>query len=367
MTLPRVLPTSPAIQALGFSWPKAAPYCLRHRFSTGLLALLMTALVPALVPAFVPSAHALVFKDASLQQALEAGNVADLERLGQQRLAAASDDLEGLVARAWALSLGFDGRQLEAGQKLAEQCVARAANEAICHLALAQVQGKQVLVESRLKGMSLLPRVRASLSRALELDPDLYEARSKLAQIYLLIPEFLGGSVKKARELEQAIRSKQPEQARLLRSLIAARQDSWDEAERELMAVRVGTDAALAEDVRNAYGELGRHWIKAQQFERVRRLYEQLQKDQPAQAAASYYLGRLAQELDQNAEAVRHFEKALSLAGAEGLPIDHRLGDALVATGQIERARSVYKRYIDSKRAEPGHLKDARKSLAALG
>ncbi len=312
-------------------------------------------------------ARAEVFKDAGLQQALEAGSPKELERLGQQRLAAAPEDVEGLLARAWGYSLGYDSKQLDAGLKLAEQCVARSPNEALCHLALAQVQGKQVLVESRLKGMSLLPKVRSSLARALELNPDLFEARSKLAQIYLLIPEFLGGSVRKARELEQAIRSKQPEQARLLRSLIAARQDAWDEAERDLLAVRVGSDAALAEDVRNAYGELGRHWIKAQQFERAKRLYEQLQKDQPTQAAASYYLGRLAQELDQHGEAVRYFEKALTLAGADGLPIDHRLGDALVATGQIEKARMVYKRYIDSPRAEPGHLKDARKSLAALG
>ncbi|MFY7863560.1 tetratricopeptide repeat protein [Roseateles sp.] len=316
---------------------------------------------------FSAGAKAKVFKDAALQQALEASDPVALERLGQQRLAAASDDVEGLVARAWGLSLGFDGKQLDGALKLAEQCLAGAPNEAICHLALAQVQGKQVLLESRLKGVSLLPKVRASLGRALELNPDLYEARSKLAQIYLLIPEFLGGSVRKARDLEQAIRSKQPEQARLLRSLIAARQDAWDEAERELMAVRVGSDAALAEDVRNAYGELGRHWIKAKQFDRVKRLYEQLQKDQPTQAAASYYLGRLAQELDQNAEAVRHFEKALSLAGADSLPIDHRLGDALVSTGQTDKARLVYKRYIESKRAEPGHLKDARKKLAALG
>ena len=342
---------------------RRAPHSARA-LGLRLPALSLAALLLSL--AMAPKAQAEVFKDAALQQALAAGSMSELERLGQQRLAAAPDDVEGLVARAWGFSLGYDSKALEAGQKLAEQCLARAPNEAICHLALAQVQGKQVLVESRLKGMSLLPKVRASLGRALELNPDLFEARSKLAQIYLLIPEFLGGSVRKARELEQAIRSKQPEQARLLRSLIAARQDAWDEAERELMAVRVGSDAALAEDVRNAYGELGRHWIKAQQFDRVKRLYEQLQKDQPTQAAASYYLGRLAQELDQSAEAVRHFEKALSLAGADGLPIDHRLGDALVATGQTDKARLVYKRYIESKRAEPGHLKDARKSLAAL-
>ncbi|MBY0237450.1 MAG: hypothetical protein K2W93_20900 [Burkholderiaceae bacterium] len=312
-------------------------------------------------------AHAVVFKEPQLQQLLEAEKFEALEQAAQQRLTQAPDDSQALAAKAIAATAGYDARQLDAAAKTAQQCVERAPREAVCHLALARVLGQQVLVESKFKALSLLPKVRASLSTALELDPELFEARSKLAQIYLLIPEFLGGSVAKARELETAIRSKQPEQARLLRSLIQARQDKWDEAERELMAVRVGNDAALAEDVRNAYGELGRHWIKDKQFDRVKRMYGQLQKDQPKQAAAYYYLARLAQELEQPAEAIPLFEQASGLAGAEGLPIDHRLADALVAVGQIEPAKQAYRRYLASKRAEPGHLKDARKSLAALG
>ncbi|WP_124453893.1 lipopolysaccharide assembly protein LapB [Paucibacter sp. KBW04] len=314
-----------------------------------------------------PQARAAVFKDAQLEQMLEAEKFDALAQAAQQRLSQAPKDAQALAAKAIAATGGYDGRALDEALGTAQQCVDLAPREAVCHLALARVMGQQVLITSKLKAIGLVPKVRASLSTALALDPDLYEARSKLAQIYLLIPEFLGGSVGKARELESAIRSKKPEQARLLNSLILARQEQWDEAERELMAVRVGEDAALAEDVRNAYGELGRHWIKSQQFDRVKRMYEQLLKDQPAQAAPYYYLGRLAQELERPAEAIPLLEKARGLAGAGGLPIDHRLGDAYAAEGQVEAAKQAYQRYLAAKRAEPGHVKDARKSLAALG
>lgn len=312
-------------------------------------------------------ARAAVFKEPQLQQLLEAEKFDALAQAAAQRLSQSPKDAQALAAKAIAATGGYDGRALEDALGTAQQCVDLAPREAVCHLALARVMGQQVLIISKLKAIGLVGKVRASLSTALSLDPDLYEARSKLAQIYLLIPEFLGGSVGKARELESAIRSKKPEQARLLNSLILARQEQWDEAERELMAVRVGEDAALAEDVRNAYGELGRHWIKSQQFDRVKRMYEQLQKDQPAQAAPYYYLARLAQELDRSVEAIPLLEKARGLAGAGGLPIDHRLGDAYAAERQVDAAKQAYQRYLASKRAEPGHAKDARKSLAALG
>lgn len=311
-------------------------------------------------------AQAALFKEPQLQQLLEAEKFDALAQAAGQRLSQAPKDAQALAAKAIAATGGYDERALDAALGTAQQCVELAPREAVCHLALARVMGQQVLISSKLKAIGLVGKVRASLGTALGLDPDLYEARSKLAQIYLLIPEFLGGSVGKARELESAIRGRAPEQARLLRSLILARQEQWDEAERELMAVRVGEDVALAEDVRNAYGELGRHWIKSQQFERVKRMYEQLQKDQPGQAAPYYYLARLAQELERPAEAIPLFEKASKLAGAGGLPIDHRLGDAFAAEGQVDAARQAYQRYLASKRAEPGHVKDARKSLAAL-
>jgi len=312
-------------------------------------------------------ARAAVFKEPQLQQLLEAEKFEALAQAAGQRLSQSPKDPQALAAKAIAATGGYDARALDEALGTAQQCVDLAPREAVCHLALARVMGQQVLIISRLKAIGLVSKVRASLSTALELNPDLYEARSKLTQIYLLIPEFLGGSLSKARDLESAIRAKSPEQARLLRSLILARQEKWDEAERELMAVRVGDDAALAEDVRNAYGELGRHWIKSQQMERVKRMYEQLLKDQPGQAAPYYYLGRLAQELERPAEAIPLFEKARGLAGAGGLPIDHRLGDALAAEGQVDAAKQAYQRYLAAKRAEPGHVQDARKSLAALG
>ena len=68
----------------------------------------------------------------------------------------------------------------------------------------------------------------------------------------------------------------------------AAKQGDWDVAERELLSVRPAQDAALLADIRDAYGQLGRHWSKEGQPAKARGAYEQLWRDQPTQAARDY-------------------------------------------------------------------------------
>jgi tetratricopeptide (TPR) repeat protein len=99
-------------------------------------------------------------------------------------------------------------------------------------------------------------------------------------------------------------------------------------------------------------------------------LYELLQRDQPRHAAAPYYLGRLAMEMGQLDEALRQFERAKTLSGAEQYPLDHRLGDAFAdraGPGDKAQARAAYERFIKQKRANPKNVEDARKALAKLG
>jgi len=55
------------------------------------------------------------------------------------------------------------------------------------------------------------------------------------------------------------------------------------------------------------------------------------------------------------------------LAGADDHPIDHRLGDTLLAKGDKAQAKAVYERFIANKRAKPANVEEVRKSLARLG
>ncbi|WP_273601811.1 tetratricopeptide repeat protein [Roseateles albus] len=314
-----------------------------------------------------PAAQAALFKDAQLQSLLDAGRYEDLERASKVRLKLKPDDVQALAGAALGSSDAYDVARLDVAAKLAQTCRERGPQEAICYYAAAEVMGHQVQMINPLKAVAMVGRLKDALHKALELDPTLYAARSKLVQLYLFTPQMLGGSAAKAKALEAEIRASQPEQARLLRSLVAAAAEKWPEAERELMAVRAGSDGALLADVREATSQLGRHWMREQQFDKARSLFEQLQRDQPSQAMASYCLARLALDQGQNQAAVQHLERAKNLAGAQQLPIDHRLGEAWLALDDKAAAKAAFSRAASDKHIRPNYAKDARKSLAELG
>ncbi|MBT9493316.1 MAG: hypothetical protein IV107_13465 [Paucibacter sp.] len=313
------------------------------------------------------AARAALFKDAQFQTLLDAGRYEELDQAAKARLKSKPDDAQALAAAAMAHSDAYDTQRLDAAARFAQTCREREPQEAVCHYATAEVMGHQVQMISPLKAVAMVGRLKEALHKALELDPTLYAARSKLVQLYLFTPQMLGGSTAKAKALEAEIRASQPEQARLLRSLIAASAEKWPEAERELMAVRTGADGALQADVREAYSQLGRHWMKEQQFDKAKALYQQLQRDQPGKAMAAYCLARLAMDQQQYEEAVRQLERAKTLGGAQQLPLDHRLGEALLGLGDKAGAKAAFARAAADKRIRPNYAKDARKSLAELG
>lgn len=76
-------------------------------------------------------------------------------------------------------------------------------NVAVCHLATAQNLGMPMLNMGMFKAMRMLDSLKASWIRTLELDPGSFTARVQLAKLYLTVPGMMGGSVSKARELEE--------------------------------------------------------------------------------------------------------------------------------------------------------------------
>jgi predicted negative regulator of RcsB-dependent stress response len=99
---------------------------------------------------------------------------------------------------------------------------------------------------------------------------------------------------------------------------------------------------------------------------KARGIFEALQRDYPTHAAGPYGLGRVLLEQGQPDDAVKALERARTLDGADRLPIDHRLGQALIAKGDKAGARAALERFVQNKRANPRNLDDARKLLAGL-
>ena len=316
------------------------------------------------------SVQAAVFKDAQLEALQDAGKYSELEQLAQARLSTHAADAEASAALSLAMSLSAAGeaKRLEAGAKQARLCVEQHPNVAVCHLAMAQNLGQQMLSVGMFKAMRMVDSLKASWMRSLELDPSSFTGRVQLAKLYLTLPGMMGGSVSKAKELESAVRSSQPETARLIRVFIAAEARKWDEMERELALLKPSKESAVQDEVREATLQLAQQFLKdGKDLDKARRLYEGLLRDQPSKAGGHYGLARVLAAQGQTDEAIRYLERARTLGGADELPVDHRLGDAYLAKGDKAQAKAAYERFIANKRANPANVEAARKSLAQLG
>lgn len=313
------------------------------------------------------SAQAAVFQDAQLQSAWEAGRGEELAQLAQARLRSNPADSQAAAALALGAVEQGDGPGVERAVKSMQQCVERQPRDALCQYALGRALGVQAMGAGMFKAMGLTGKIQASLAKALEIEPGAFEFRSALQQFYLMVPSVAGGSVSKARELAQELKDSQPEQARLMRARVAQAEDKAADAERELAAVKPGKDAALQREWREAWVALGAQFLRDKQYAKAKSWFEQLQREQPQHAAAGYGLGRVATEMGQFDDAIRHFERSRSLEGADAFPFDHRLGVAWQMKGDKVQARASLERFVASKRANPRNLEDAKKRLAELG
>lgn len=312
------------------------------------------------------SAQAEVLKDPQWQAWLDAGKTQELERAAQARLSAQPEDAQAAVALGLAALEDGEPKRLEAALKPLQACVERQPTLATCHYALGSVYGVQAMTGGMMKAMGLAGRIKESLSRAVELDPMLYEARQSLVQVYLLLPGMAGGSVSKAKELAAAADKRQPEHAKALRAMIALQDKQWMEAERELQSAKPGDDKSLQADLRGSWSQLATQLLVDKQTAKAKAIFEQLQREHPTQAIGPYGLGRVFTEMGQPDEAVRQFERSAGLAGADKLPVDHRLGIALLNKGEKPQAKAALERFVSNKKANPRNLEDAKKRLAEL-
>lgn len=317
------------------------------------------------VLAMAGSARADLLKDPQWQAWLDAGKSGELARAAQARAKAQPDDDQAAVALAMAAVDDNDAARLEAAVPALQACVDKRP-QAVCSYALGRVYGQQAMSASVFKMPGLASKTKEQFAKAVELDPTLYEARVGLTQFYLMAPGFAGGSVPKAKELAAEAQARQPEHAKLLRALLAMNDKDWMSAERELASVKPGDDRTVARELRGNWSRLGFEFMEQKNLPKARGIFEALQKDYPTHAAGPYGLGRVLTEMGQAEEAVKALERARTLEGAERMPIDHRLGQALLAKGDKPAAKAALERFVQNKRANPRNVEDAKKLLAGL-
>jgi tetratricopeptide (TPR) repeat protein len=315
------------------------------------------------------SAQAAIFKDAQLESLQETGKYAELEQQARARLEANAADAEARAALSLALSFLDPGdvKRIEAGAQQAKLCTEQHPAVAVCHLAGAQNLGQQLLNMGMVRAMRSVGTLKDAWIRTLELDPSSFTARVQLAKLYVTLPGLMGGRTSRARELEAAVRVSQPETARIIRVHIAGEAEEWAAMESELHALKGARDAAMLGEIREATLQLARAYLTDEKdLPKAKRVYETLVREQPSRAEGYYGLGRVHIALGQLDEGIRLFERARSLAGANEVPIDHRLGDAYLTKGEKAQAKAAYERFVANKRANPANLEEVRNSLARL-
>lgn len=322
-------------------------------------------LVLALASAGALPARAQFFRDAALQRLLDADRMAELGQAAAGRLAGHADDAQAVLGVALAALASNEAAPREKALQHAEACLKLSPQAAECHYALGSVLGVHAMSQGLMKITASVGRVKEALGEAFRLAPQWYPARGALVEFYLQAPGMLGGSSSRAAELARS--APRPEQVRALEGRVALADERYDQAAALLMDIPAGTDTAVADDMRQWAGLVGYQWLSKEQPAKARGLFERLAAQQPAWAVGPYGLGRALAAEGKPAEAVRAYEQARKLRGAEQLPIDYRLGLAHEALGQAEPARAAYARYLQRGIGQPKQLDDARKRLAQLG
>lgn len=318
----------------------------------------------------MPAAQAGMLTDQQWRSWLDSGRYAELERAAGAKLAQQDAEPQATLAMALVALDMAEPARLDSAAALAQRCVERQPQAAGCHYALGSIAATQALQGGMLKAARLAPRIRDSLARAVDLEPDFYEARSTLQQFYMMAPAMIGGSMDKARSLATSLPPQQAEHAKVLRAQLAMQEKRWPDAERDLAGCKPGDDKSLQSDLRDAWSRVAVHYRESKRFDEASTIYERLARDYPGQALGPYGLGRVALDRGALDESIKQLERARSLDGSDRLPVDHRLGQAWLAKGDKAKAREALERFVAQARTgrtSPRNLEDARKLLAEMG
>ena len=203
------------------------------------LALLTTLLISLTLPAHATAQSA--------KELLVAGRVDEaISALQKQTTQSASTQSEAedrnLLCRAYFMVEDWDH-----GIRECERAVALDPTNSNYHLWLGRVYGEKADHSGFFSAAGLARKVHAEFERAVQLDPENWEARSDLAEFYLEAPAIVGGGKDKALSQAQAMAPINPSMAHYVNGRIAEKNKDTATAEREYRdAIAASNGGALA-------------------------------------------------------------------------------------------------------------------------
>jgi len=230
------------------------------------------------------------------------------------------------------------------------------------HLWLGNALGEQASHTNKLKLPFLARRVKGEFDRAVELDPDSWEARRGLIQFYSQAPGVMGGSMDKAKEQAREIVRIDATRGHLEMSALLERDKDLAGAERELSAV-----VAAVPDSAIGYNALGNFYRRQKRYADAVSVYEKLLHAKPDAINAHLLIGWSLKLAGDNDRAEREIMKWLSAppkdAPPQNLSAAHQwIGDIYAAQSKKDAARAEYERALQ---LNPKNA-DAKKALEGL-
>ena len=230
------------------------------------------------------------------------------------------------------------------------------------HLWLGRVYGTQAQGASPLRQPGLARRTKAHFEKAVELDPELIDAREGVMQYYLLAPGFMGGSKEKAKIQADEIAKRNPYRGGLAQARIARMQ-------RDTAQMIRGLESMVSQfpDSTAPYLQLGSILVARKEWPRLWTLSEQLLAKRPDYRYAKYWTGVIAAEsgerLEQGEKGLQDYLAHPSAPNEPSHAAAHwRLGRIREKASDPDGARAHYKEAL----ALDPKFKPAQDALAKL-
>lgn len=301
---------------------------------------------------------------------MAASPITDAEALLKAKDPRAEAAIEGLVKSQ---PKNADVRVLEARLRLvqgdadeaidaAEEAVELAPDNAQAHYWLGNSYGTRIGQVGMLSQAMMAPKLRDAFERAVQLDPDLHDARNSLVEYYLQAPAIAGGSIDKARAHANQLVKRDPPRGHYALGRIATIDKKPAEAQKQFAAAHAGRpDNATYRTMAGLSLQETKQWDKA--FA----LFEAWTREDPKASSAWYQLGRTSamsgQRLEEGAAALKRY---IALPAVAGQPQPHhawfRLGQVQVHAGDKAAAKLSFEKAL---KGDPDFA-DARAALAAL-
>ena len=319
---------------------------MRHLLSP-VLAILLVASLPAHATTPAEARALLEAKDSRAAAAIE----------GLAKVQPRNAEAQVLLVR-----LRLQQGRAEDALDLAEEIVDFAPNDASAHNWLGNAYGSRIGQVGMMSQAMMAPKLRDAFLRAVELDPNLHEARVSLVEFYVQAPAIAGGSVDAARTQAAELARRDPPRGHYARGRIAT-------VEKKPAEAAAAFAAALAARPEHAGYRMnaGLAYQEAQQWEQAISLYEHWVAQDATASGAWYQLGRIAALTGKQPErGIVALKTYLGLPRAPGQPEAkhawYRLGQVQARTGDTAAARASWQQAL---KLDP-KFADAKAELAKL-